>query len=135
MATLNTTGAYSEGDAFRVIKALDIPFGTFTFDCVIGCLNDLEVMSPAAATDLVALLDSYDVANAAETANLLEQAGGAKVLVKADVLSWQVVNDGVSGASQQMAKIRSSLTQTMVFCPCLSGYLGDQYGGTSLIRS
>jgi len=49
MATLNTTGVYSEGDAFRVIKVLDIPFGTFTFDCVIGCLNDLEVMSPAPA--------------------------------------------------------------------------------------
>ena len=135
MATLDTSGVYSEGDDFRVIKALDVPFGSFTLECVAGCMNDLEVMSTIAATDLVALLDSYDVASAAETANLLEQAGGAKVLVKADVLSWQVVNSGVSGATQQIAKIVASITQIMSFCPCLQGYLTADNYGTPLIHS
>lgn len=135
MATLDTSGVYSEGDDFRVIKALDVPFGSFTLECVAGCMNDLEVMSSIAAADLVALLDSYDVASAAETANLLEQTGGAKVLVKADVLSWQVINDGISGASQQKAKAVGSITQIMSFCACLQGYLSAQTHGTSLIRS
>lgn len=135
MATLNTTGVYSEGDDYRVIKALDLPFGSFTLECVAGCMNDLEVMSTIAATDLVALLDAYDVASAAETAVLLEQAGGAKVLTKADVLEWEVVNGGVSGASQQTRKIVNNITQIMSFCPCLGGYFASQTPGTTLIRS
>ena len=135
MATLDTSGVYSEGDDYRVIKALDLPFGSFTLNCVAGCMNDLEVISPTAAADLVALLDAYDVASAAETAVLLEQAGGAKVLVKADVLEWEVVNGGVSGASQEVHKIEDSIAQLMSFCACLGGYIANRNQGTALIRS
>lgn len=135
MATLNTTGVYTEGDDFRVIKALDVPFGTYSLNCVAGCLNDLEVMSPTAAADLVALLDSFDVANAAESTANLEQAGGQKVLVEADVLSWQVINGGISGAAQEKGKIRTDIAQIMSFCVCLAGYATNHVGGTSLVRS
>ena len=135
MAILDTSGVYTAGDDYRVIKALDVPFGTYTLNCVAGCMNDLEVMSVTAATDLIALLDSYDVANAAESANLLEQAGGGKVLVKADVLEWEVVNGGASGASQEKGKIRAEIAQVMSFCVCLGGFLNNQGGGTALIRS
>lgn len=135
MATLNINGVYTEGDDYRVIKVLDVPFGNYTLSCVAGCLNDLETISSAAATDLVALLDSYDAANAAESTNLLEQAGGGKVLVKADVLEWEVVNNGISGASQEKSKIRAEIAQIMSFCVCLGGYLSDYSGGAPLIRS
>ena len=135
MAILDTSGVYTAGDDYRVIKALDVPFGTYTLNCVAGCMNDLEVMSVTAATDLIALLDSYDVANAAESANLLEQAGGGKVLVKADVLEWEVVNGGISGASQEKGKIQAEIAQVMSFCVCLGGFLNNQGGGTALIRS
>lgn len=135
MATLDTTGVYTAGDDYRVIKALDLPFGTYVLDCVAGCMNQLEVMSVPAATDLVALLDAYDVADAAESEQNLEQAGGQKVLIEADVLSWAVINGGVSGATQEKGKIRGEITQTMSFCTCLGNYLGNQGGGTALIRS
>lgn len=135
MAVLDTSGVYAEGDDFRVIKVLDVPFGTYTLSCVAGCLNDLETMSPAAATDLVALLDAYDVADASESAANLEQSGGQKVLTTADVLSWTVINGGISGASQEKAKTRDEIAQIMSFCSCLSGYLGGGAYGTALIRS
>lgn len=135
MATLDTTGVYTEGDDFRLIKALDVPFGTFTLDCVAGCMNQLETMSVAAATDLVALLDAYDVANAAQSTQNLEQVGGQKVLTKADVLEWEVVNGGIGGASQEKLKVQDEIAQIMSFCTCLGGYLGNQGGGTALIRS
>ncbi len=135
MAILDTTGVYTEGDDFRLIKALDVPFGTFTLDCVAGCMNQLETMSVAAATDLVALLDAYDVANAAQSTQNLEQVGGQKVLTKADVLEWEVVNGGIGGASQEKLKVQDEIAQIMSFCTCLGGYLGNQGGGTALIRS
>ena len=135
MAVLDTSGVYTEGDDYRVIKALDVPFGTYTLSCVAGCLNDLEVMSPTAAADLVALLDSFDAADAAESTANLEQAGGGKVLVKADVLEWEVINGGINGATQEKGKIRGDIAQIMSFCVCLSGYLDTYAGGTALIRS
>ena len=138
MAVLDTSGVYTEGDDFRVIKALDVPFGTYTLNCVAGCMNDLEVMSVTAATDLIALLDSYDVANAAESTANLEQAGGQKVLTTADVLEWTVINGGVGGATQEKGKISSDIAQIMSFCVCLSGYLdgyGGHYGTAAMIRS
>ncbi len=135
MAILDTSGVYSDGDDFRVIKALDLPFGTYTLSCVAGCLNDLEDMSVTAATDLVALLDAYDVADAAGSAENLGQVGGQKVLIKADVLEYEVINGGVSGATMEMSKIRGEIAQTMAFCTCVAGFFGGQGGATQLIRS
>lgn len=135
MAVLDTSGVYTAGDDYRVIKVLDIPFGTFTLECVAGCMNDLEVMSPPAAADLVATLDEYAAASAIETASNLEQADGRKVLTTADVLEWTVVNGGTSGVSLELASLRGDVRQIMAFCPCLQGYLQDDMGGTALIRS
>ena len=135
MATLDTTGVYTEGDDFRVIKALGVPFGSYTLDCIAGCMNDLEVMSVTAATDLVALLNAYDVANTSQSTQNLEQADGQKVLVKADVLEWEVTNGGVGGAGQEKLKIKDEIAQIMSFCVCLGGFLGNPGGGTALIRS
>ena len=135
MAVLDTSGVYSTGDDYRVIKALSLPFGSYTLSCVAGCMNDLEVMSTTAATDLVALLDAYDVADASQSTQNLDQAGGQKVLIKADVLEYEVINGGVSGATQEIAKIRGELAQTMSFCTCIAGYLSGNAYGTPLIRS
>ena len=135
MAVLDTSGVYTAGDDYRVIKILDIPFGSFTLECVAGCMNDLEVMSPAAAADLVVTLDEYDAASAIESASNLEQADGRKVLTTADVLEWTVVNGGASGVSIELAGLRNDVKQVMAFCPCLQGYLGDDMYATTLIRS
>ena len=49
---LDTSGVYTAGDDYRVIKVLNLPFGSYTLDCVANCMNQLEDMSVAAATDM-----------------------------------------------------------------------------------
>ena len=132
---LDTSGVYSEGDDYRVIKVLNLPFGSYTLDCVGNCMSQLEDMSVAAATDLVALLDAWDTADDAQSTQDLADVEG-KVLVKADVLEWEVVNGGVSGPAKEKAKIEDDVKQIMSFCSCLGGYLGmNYYGSTPLMRS
>lgn len=135
MAVLDTSGVYSAGDDYRVVKALLLPFSTFTQDCVAGCMNTLETQSTAAATDLVALLNAWDVADAAQTTDNLSQTDGKKVLVKADVLEWQVTGSGQTGPQAEKSKIVSEIWQLMSSCPCLAGYMPSSGGGTPLIRS
>ena len=135
MAVLDTSGAYSAGDDYRVIKVLGAPFGEYTLDCVAGCMNQLEVVSATAASDLVALLNAWDTANAAQSTQYSSQPDGTKVLTKADVLEWEVVNGGVSGLSQEKARIEMEVAQIMSFCSCLSGLMQNKTSGTPLIRS
>jgi len=135
MAVLDTTGVYSTGDDYRVIKVLGVPFGDYTLSCVAGCMNQLEDMSVAAATDLVALLDAWDTADSAQSTENASQADGKKVLVKADVLEWEVINGGTSGLSMEKGKIEGEVAQVMAFCSCLGGLLGGSTQGTPLIRS
>lgn len=134
MAVLDTTGVYAAGDDYRVIKVLSLPFGSYTLDCVAGCLNQLEDMSVPAATDLVALLNAWDAADSAQSTQNSDQADGQKVLVKADVLEWEVKNGGMSGLTAEKAKIEGEVAQIMSFCSCLGGYMGGTTG-TQLIRS
>ena len=83
---LDTSGVYTAGDDYRVIKVLNLPFGSYTLDCVANCMNQLEDMSVAAATDLVALSGCMGyAADAAQSTQDLADVEG-KVLTKADVL-------------------------------------------------
>ena len=136
MATLDTSGVYTAGDDYRVIKVLGLPVGSYTFNCVAGCMNDLEAMSSTAASDLVTLLGDWETADAAQSAENLEQVGGQKVLTKADVLQWTVINGGISGSAAEKGKIQAEVAQIMSFCSCIGGFLNG-YGttGTCLIRS
>ena len=132
---LDTSGVYTAGDDYRVIKVLNVPFGTYTLDCVSNCMNQLEDMSVPAATDLVSLLDDWDTADAAQSAQDLSNVEG-KALIKADVLEWEVVDGGMSGPAKEKAKVEDDVRQIMSFCSCLGGYLGmNYYGSTPLIRS
>ena len=136
---LDTSGNWKTGDDLRIIEALMLPFGTYTLDCVQGCCKELEAMSPEAVLRVIDLLDEYDVASDAEAAQNLTDVEG-KVLVKADVLEWQVTNGGISGPTKEMAGIRDEIARYFSFCSCLQGYLPGQngyngYGTTSLIRS
>jgi len=137
---LDTTGVWTAGDDLRVIECLMLPFGTYTLDCTQNCMNQLEDMSSAAASNVVALLDEYDVAKAAESSSNLSDTEG-KVLVKADVLEWEVTGAGVpSGAQQEMNRIRMEVANYFAFCSCMGGMLpgaggSGGYGTSSLIRS
>ncbi len=135
---LDTTGNWVAGDDLRIIECLMLPFGTYVLDCTQNCMNQLEDMSPEAVLRVRALLDEYEAADSAETEQNLGDTEG-KVLVRADVLEWAVVNGGVSGATQEKAKIRDEIARYFSFCSCLAGYypgFGNYgYGTTPLIRS
>ena len=134
MAVLDTTGLWSAGDDYRVIKALGLPFGTYTQDCTITCMNDLQAMSVVAQQDVLDLLDEYDAAEAAQSAQNLSNTEG-KTLIEADVLKWQVTGNGLTGPQSEKIRVQDELRKTFSFCSCLSGALGTSYGATSLIRS
>ena len=136
---LDTTGNWVAGDDLRVIEALLLPFGSFTLDCTQNCMNQLEDMSPEAVLRVRALLDEYEAAKSAESTQNLSDTEG-KVLVKADVLEWEVINGGVSGSIQEMNRVRYEIAQYFAFCSCLGGMLPGSgasggYGSGSLIRS
>ena len=133
---LDTSGVYTAGDDYKVIKILSVPFGDYTLDCVSNCMNQLEDMSVPAAQDLVDMISEWETADAAQTTEDLSQTDGKKVLVKADVLEWEVTGNGVSGPQNQKLKIQNDIMELMAFCSCLGGLMGNNaYGSASLIRS
>ena len=134
---LDVTGNWVAGDDLRVIEALLLPFGTYTLECTQNCMNQLEDMSPEAVLRVRALLDEYEAADSAESTQNLGDTEG-KTLVKADVLEWEVTGGGVSGTTQEKAKLREEIARYFAFCSCLGGLLpgsGGGYGSTGLIRS
>ena len=138
---LDITGVWSAGDDIRVIECLLLPFGTYVLDCTQNCMNQLEDMSTEAATRVVALLDEYDAAKQIESNTNIGDTEG-KVLVKADVLEWEVVGGAGSptGPQQEMSRIRMEVANYFAFCSCLGSYLpgaggSGGYGTASLIRS
>ena len=132
---LNTSGSWETGDDLRVIEALLLPFGTYVLDCTQNCMNQLQEMSDPAVLRVRALLDEYEAADSAESTQNLGDTEG-KVLVKADVLEWEVKDGGVSGPTQEKANVRDEIARYFAFCSCLAGALpGSNAYGTSLIRS
>ena len=137
---LDISGNWEAGDDLRVIEALLLPFGTYVLDCTQNCMNQLEDMSPEAVLRVRALLDEYEAADQAESEQNLGDTEG-KVLVKADVLEWEVINGGIAGTTQEKANIRAEIARYFSFCSCLGGALPGGpggmmgYGTTSLIRS
>lgn len=133
---LDTSGNWKTGDDLRIIECLMLPFGTYTLECTQNCMGQLEDMSPEAVLRVQALLDEYDAASQAETEQNLGDTEG-KVLVKADVLEWEVVNGGISGSSQEKASVRDEIARYFAFCSCLGSIIPGStgYGTTSLIRS
>jgi len=131
---LDISGLWSAGDDYKVIKALGLPFGTYTQDCVISCMNDLQGMSVVAQQDVIDLLADYDAAETAQSAQNLSNTEG-KVLVEADVLRWVVANSGMTGPQSEKLRVKDELAQIFSFCTCIAGYLGGQGYGTPLIRS
>ena len=137
MAILDVSGNWVAGDDLRVIECLMMPFGEYVLDCTRNCMNQLEVMSPEAVLRVRALLDEYDAADQAESNQNLADTEG-KVLVKADVLEWEVIGNGVAGTTQEKGNIRTEIARYFSFCSCLGSILpgtNGYYGSASLIRS
>ena len=138
-STLDTSGHWESGDDLRLIEALMLPFGEYVLTCTGNCCNQLEDMSPEAVLRVRALLDEYEAADQAETEQNLGDTEG-KVLTRADVLEWTVVNGGISGSSQEKASVRDEIARYFAFCSCLGSVLPGGpgsygYGTTALYRS
>lgn len=135
---LDTSGSWVAGDDLRIIECLMLPFGSYVLDCTQNCMNQLQVMSDPAVLRVRALLDEYEAADQAESNQNLGDTEG-KVLVKADVLEWEVTGNGVAGTTQEKANIRAEIARYFAFCSCLAGSLpggtGSYAGHSSLIRS
>ena len=135
---LDTSGHWESGDDLRIVEALMLPFGEYVLSCTQSCMAQLEAMSPEAVLRVRALLDEYEAADQVEQEQNLGNSEG-KVLVQADVLSWEVVNGGISGATQEKASVRDEIARYFAFCSCLGSILpggpGTGYGTASLIRS
>jgi hypothetical protein len=135
---LDTSGSWVAGDDLRIIECLLLPFGEYVLDCTQNCMNQLQVMSDPAVLRVRALLDEYEAADQAESNQNLGDTEG-KVLVKADVLEWEVTGNGIAGTTQEKANIRAEIARYFAFCSCLAGSLpggNSGYAGlSSLIRS
>ena len=132
---LDTSGNWVAGDDLRVIEALGVPFGSFTLTCTQDCCNQLEDLSAQAVLNVRALLDEYEAAKAAESAQNLSDTEG-KTLVKADVLEWSSDPTGTpSGAQKEMMRAQDEIAKYFAFCSCLYGLMDNGYSGTNLIRS
>jgi hypothetical protein len=135
---LDTSGSWVAGDDLRIIECLLLPFGEYVLDCTQNCCNQLQVMSDPAVLRVRALLDEYEAADQAESNQNLGDTEG-KVLVKADVLEWEVTGNGITGTTQEKANIRAEIARYFAFCSCLAGSLpggtGSYAGHSSLFRS
>ena len=137
---LDTSGNWEAGDDLRLIEALGLPFGAYTLDCVQKCMNELEDMSPEAVLRVRALLDEYEAAKQAESSSNLADTEG-KVLVKADVLEWEVTGTGQpSGAQQEMMRTQYEIANYFAFCSCMGSAMpggggSGYYGSGTAIRS
>lgn len=140
LMALNTSGNWVAGDELRVIEALRVPFGEYGLSCVEDCMNELEVISASAVLNVRTLLDEYENANTLDSSQNAEDIEG-KVLVKADVLEWEVMGgkDGLTGPQKEMNKARFELWNYFSFCSCISMFNPDggfgSYGSGNLVRS
>lgn len=103
-------------------------------------MNELEDISPEAVLRVRVLLDEYEAARSSEINSNVNDSEG-KILVKADVLEWEVTGNGqMSGSQQEMMRARYELWQYFSFCSCLSGYdpnspASGGWGHSPLVRS
>ena len=116
-----------------------IQFTRFNQSIYVKIVNDRYESANALIVVVFSLLAIYVpfILNVS-TANLGDTDG--KVLVKADVLEWEVIGGGqISGAQKEMLRIQAEIASYFAFCSCMGGMLPGStnygYGTTSLIRS
>ena len=126
--------AWTSGDAERILKIVGIAVTQFNLDLVSSCMDTLEGVSAAAKADVEGLLDDYDAALAAHSAQNLSGVG--RTLVQADVLKWEV-DKGANYSYSPMAEMTRIQNEIMrYFADCLGLSVEESgNGSTSLYRS
>ena len=133
MATLDTSVGWVAGDIERILLALEIGVSEYTINELTVCANRLGQISSTLVSRVRVLLTEYDEAIELQK-GLGVDADAGKVLVKADVLEWEVDRGGRYEAVQkEKGRIYNELVKIFSYCPVLSYGLASN--GVSLIRS
>jgi len=133
MATLDTSCGWVAGDPARVLLAAGLPLGTYSVDQMTVCMNELCTIASTQVTEVRNLLDDWDDAQAAIKETNVSQDG--RVLVKADVLEWEVVDAGLNSPQAEVSRIRDLLYLYFGYCPMFTNGNMGHGGYSALIRS
>jgi hypothetical protein len=133
MATLNTGLGWVAGDIERILLAMEIGVSEYTINEMTVCANRLGEISSTLVSTVRTLLGEYDAAVTVQKGlGVADDAG--RVMVKADVLEWEVDKGGrYEAVFKEKGRIYSELVKIFAYCPIVTG--GTAKGGTSLIRS
>lgn len=115
--------AFVTGDNTRILTALNLPVTAYTIQRVQQCMDTLTLACPTCPTEVRALLTKWETAQTKYEDMNTSGDGSSKVLVKADVLEWEVVGGGGSSGPAH-----SPLVQMNYLSKEISRYLGDCMG-------
>jgi hypothetical protein len=133
VATLNIGYGWVAGDVERILLALEIRLGRYSIHEMTVCCNELGDMSPSQVSKVRTLLDEWERA-LGQQKNAGDEENAGKVLVKADVLEWEVDNGGKYEAIVgEKTRVRHELEKIFGFCPLIGDGMGSV--GTLLYRS
>lgn len=133
MATLDTSLGWVAGDIERILLAIEVGVSEYSINEMIVCGNRLGEISGTMVSRVRTLLDEYDAAVVVQKGLGVNDDGG-KILVKADVLEWEVEKGGrYEAVIKEKGRIYNELVKIFSFCPIVDR--GDGRQGSSLIRS
>jgi len=126
-------GGWVVGDFERILLALEIGISEYTLNEMRVCANRLSQISSTLVGRVRTLLSEYDAATSVQKGLGIDNDAG-RVLVKADVLEWQVEKGGqYEAVMKEKGRIYNELVKIFSYCPIIDGVNGRNI--TSLIRS
>jgi hypothetical protein len=132
--TLDTSSGWVNGDEVRVLIASGLQVSPYAIQQITMCMNQLADMSVDAVNAVRNLLSEYQ--DAQDQMISLNTSSDGKVLIKADVLQYQVLGSGVGyGPEREMMRIQKLIWQYFGFCPLYGQSANNVSGMINLIHS
>lgn len=133
MASLNTSLGWVVGDVERILIALDVGVSNYSINELTVCCNELGGMSSTLVSVVRNLLSQNDAAVTVQK-NLGVTDDAGRVLVKADVLEWEVERGGkYEAVIKEKGRVYSDLVKIFSFCAIGGGVMTRDT--TLLVRS
>jgi len=133
MASLDTSLGWVNGDVERILLALEVGVSNYTINELTVCCNELGGMSGTLVNTVRGLLTQNDSAVVVQkNLGVTDEAG--RVLVKADVLEWEVERGGkYEAVIKEKGRVHNELSKIFAFCSI--GGQGMTRDMTVLVRS
>lgn len=132
--TLDTSSGWVEGDQIRVLIASGLQVSPYATQQITMCMNQLGELSVDAVTAVRNLLSEYQ--DAQDQMINLNASNDGKVLIRADVLQYQVLGSGVGyGPERELLRIQKLIWQYFGFCPLYSQSTNNVSGMINVIHS